>query len=347
MSLILLAPALLSAAVPEFARQMVRLPNLEALFAAGKIGTADDAAEEWLCAQLGCPTPDGAPIAALRLASETAVRVDAEQGYWLCADPIATSIGIDSVRIDRVITDLTQPEATALTQSLNDCFSPDGLRFVAPSASRWYVQCDAPQSIVTTPLWRAIGGSMLIQFPTGNAAPAWRSRLNEAQMLLHSHSVNTARAHHGLLPVGSLWWWGGGSWPALVPAKIDVVVGGPRWIGSACAASRVDFRPLCADASALFQTGTRNTLIVLDDKWEQSALTPDSLVRWEGEWFGALRAALDSGALDQATLVFPWGSGTLRVDLQPPRRSRWQRWFALGGTAAPPPLAETLRAYLQ
>jgi hypothetical protein len=345
MSLTLLAPVLLSAAVPELARQMVRLPNLEALFAAGTISNADTSAEQWLCAQLGLRASEEPPIAALRLASDTAAQADTGSGYWLCADPIATTMGIDSVRIDCAIRDLTLPEAEALTQSLNEFFARDGLRFVAPSASRWYVQCNAPQRIATTPLWRAIGGSMLIQFPTGADAPAWRARLNEAQMLLYAHPVNAAREENGRPRVASLWWWGGGSWPAFGLATIDAVLGGPRWVETACAASRTDYQPRRAEPSAIFQTSMRQTLLILDDDWEQSAMTLDPLARWDDEWFGALRAALDAGQLEQATLIFPWGEGTLRVNLKRPRRSRWHRWFGSGRAAGPRPLAETLQVF--
>jgi hypothetical protein len=347
MSLTLLAPALLSAAVPELARRMVRMPNLEALFAGGRISNADDSAEQWLCAQLGLRAGEEPPIAALRLVSQAAANAEAGSSYWLCADPIATTLGVDSVRIDRAITDLTAPQAEALTQSLSEFFAQDGLRFIAASASRWYVRCNAPQRLASTPLWQAIGGSMLAQLPTGADAPAWRARLNEAQMLLHAHPVNAAREASGLSPVASVWWWGGGSWPAFGLAEIDAIVGGPRWVGAACNANGIDFQPVRAraDWTPIFQTVTRRTLLILDDEWEQSATTPDSLVRWDDEWFGPLRSALQDGQLDQATLVFPWGDGTLRVDLNQARRSRWQGWFGFRSPAAAPPLAETLKAF--
>jgi hypothetical protein len=345
MPLTMLAPALLSAVVPELARQRVRLPNLEALLAAGRIRDADDSAEHWLCAQLGMRASAEPPIAALRLASETATNVENGNGYWLCADPIATTMGVDSVRIDRAVSDLTQAQSAALTESLSEFFAQDGLRFVAGSVSSWYVQCDVPQRLVTTPLWRAIGGSMLLQFPTGPDASAWNARLNEAQMLLHAHPVNAAREESGLARVASVWWWGGGSWPAFGPAAFDAVAGGPPWVGAACEASSVDFQPVSAGPTPIFHTSARRTLLIIDDEWEQSAMTPDPLSRWDGAWFGPLRTALDAGELDQATLVFPWGDGTLHVDFEHTRRPRWRRWFGSARPAAPPTMAETLKAF--
>jgi hypothetical protein len=254
-------------------------------------------------------------------------------------------MGIDSVRIDHAIEDLSAPETAALTQALNKFFAPDGLRFVASEGSRWYVECVAPQRIATTPLWRAIGGSMLVQLPTGADAPAWRARLNEVQMLLHAHPVNAAREENGRPRVASLWWWGGGPWPAIGPATVDAVVGGPRWVVAACAAGRIDFQPRRSGAASILQTGLGRTLLILDDDWEQSAMTPEPIVRWDREWFGALRAALDAGRLEQATLLFPWGEGALRVELARPRRSGWRRWFGTGRSAQPRPLAEALQVF--
>jgi hypothetical protein len=305
----------------------------------------DDSAEQWLCAQLGLRAGEEPPIAALRLAAETVTTVATGNGYWLCADPIATTLGMDSVRIDRVVTDLTTPQAEELTRSLSEFFTQDGLRFVAASPSRWYVQCNVPQRMATTPLWRVIGGSMLEQLPTGIDAPTWRARLNQAQMLLHAHPVNAAREADGLPAVASVWWWGGGAWPAFGPAPIDAVVGGPRWIGPACAANRIDFQPARPDPAAVFRTSARRTMLIIDDEWEQSATTPDPLARWDDKWFGPLRSALQDGQLDRATLLFPWDDGALRLDLEPVPRSRWHRWFGSGRRGAAPPLAETLQAF--
>lgn len=41
----------------------------------------------------------------------------------------------------------------------------------------------------------------------------WYKLLNEMQMFLHQHPVNQARQQRGLLPINSLWFWGGGARP--------------------------------------------------------------------------------------------------------------------------------------
>ena len=166
-------------------------------------------------------------------------------------------------------------------------------------------------------------------------------------MLLHAHPVNAAREEAGLPTVASVWWWGGGSWVEFGPPAVDAVAGGPSWVGAACAAAGIGFEPLPAGPAPAMPAGTRRTLLILEDAWEEAAMSPDPFVQWDQTWFGPLRTALDAGQLDQAALILPWGDGTLRVELEPPRRSRWRRWLHLGRPAAAPALAETLKAFLR
>ena len=351
MPLTLLAPALLSAAVPELFRQDVRLPALEALCATGTLSRVDQTPEQWLCAQLGAEFDGEPPIAALRLAAEASLGA-ATTGYWMCADPIATTMGMDSVRIDQRIDNLSAVQAAALARSLSEFFAADGLYFAAPDPARWYVRCDAPQRIVTTPLWRALGGSMLAQLPVGNDALAWRARLNEAQMLLHAHPVNAERESAGLPPVGSLWWWGNGTTPAQGRAQFDVVDGGPRWVRGACLANQIDWLRTAAAGvagAALVAAEPRRMLCIFGDEWEDIAIDRSALVRWDESWLGPLRSALASGMLDPTTSLFlPWNRGLLRIDAGGVREAGWRRWWSrLGhhGARPSPPLAETLRGF--
>ena len=348
MPLTLLAPALLSAAVPELLRQNARLPALEALCAGGSISVIDDTPEQWLCAQLGARVETEPPVAALRLASEEVARDVFATGYWLCADPIATTTGMDSVRIDRRIDDLSAAQVAALARSLTEFFTQDGLQFTAADPARWYVRCEVRQRIVTTPLWRAIGESMLAQMPAGDDASAWRTRLNEAQMLLHGHPVNEDRQASGLPAVASLWWWGGGSAPVFGPAQLDAVEGGPRWVGAACAVGGIEWLRSSGAGAMAFTTQARRLLHILDGEWEDVAADASALSRWDDLWLAPLRDALASARLDAATLLFPWQQGLLRIELRPPvRESAWRRWFGAGAKAAPasPPLAESLRNF--
>lgn len=44
----------------------------------------------------------------------------------------------------------------------------------------------------------------------------WYKLLNEMQMFLHQHEVNQDRERRGLLPINSLWFWGGGERPEII-----------------------------------------------------------------------------------------------------------------------------------
>ena len=347
MSLTLLAPVLLSAVVPELSQRNQRLPALEALCATGAISVVDQPPEHWLCAQLGVRVETEPPLAALRLATEANLHDDANRaGYWLCADPVATTMGIESVRIDPRSDDLSAEQALALTQSLSEFFAQDGLHFTAADASRWYVRCNSPQRIVTTPLWRALGGSMLEQMPTGEDAPAWRARLNAAQMLLHAHPVNAAREAMGLRAVTSIWWWGGGAAPAYGPAQFDALGGGPRWVRAASAANGIEWLAAAGESAPALVSDAGRVLYIVGGEWEDVAADSTALPRWDEGWLAPLRSALESGRLDAATLLFPWEGGLLRIELGPARATGWRRWFGFAVHPAPaPPLAESLRAF--
>jgi len=345
MSLVLLAPASLSDLVAE-SRLPMHLPHLEALAAAGRIARIDASAESWLCAQLGVED-ESTPVAALRLASETPDGGEARSGYWLCADPIAATAGINSVRIDGVPDDLTMQQAQALCASLSAFFAQDGLQMVAAAASRWYVRANAAQRIATVPLWRATGRSMLDHLAIGADAPVWRTRLNEAQMLMHEHPVNREREASGLAPVAGVWWWGGGAWPAFGAAAVDRVIGGPRWIAAACAANRIAWLANDAEPASMLSSAGERTLAIIGDEWGRSATAPDVLAQWDARHFAPLRTALEAGVLDRATLLLPWDAGLLRIDIDAARRRPWQRWFGGGRTAPAPSLSVSLKGFVR
>jgi hypothetical protein len=291
---------------------------------------------------------DEPPVGVLRLAAETAPAPDPREGYWLCADPVVTTLGIDMVRIDGAANGLTTTAAEALLRDLNAVFAGDGMELFAPHPSRWYIRAARAQQLATTALWRAIGASMLQALPQGIDGPAWRTRLNETQMLLHSHPANVPGEDGEQRPAGSLWWWGGGTWPEFGPAVVDVVQGGPPWIRSACAANSIRFERTPDKTAPFVRKGSPRTLIVLEDDWETAAATPDLLSEWDARWFAPLVNALDAGTVPGATLLFPWRDGLLQCELRrAPRAPVWRRWLGIGRPAELPPLAATLETFLQ
>ena len=322
------------------------MPHFERLLAAASVAVADPI-ECWLCAALGIARDRDPPVAALRLASEDnpAIAAQARDGYWLCADPVTASVGMDSVHIGAVVDDLSVDDAAALIRSLDEVFAADGLRFIAPSPSRWYVRSVRANDISTTSVDRMRGRSMLARLPSGTDASAWRSRMNEVQMLLHSHPVNAARVDRGQEAVASCWWWGGGRWPAFSGARFDRVIGGPPWVHAACGANGVDVQMPSSDAGVDAIDARERVLMFV----ESAAMNPPS-----DSWGSVIDAALGplvdrrrDRADSRATIVVPWIDETLVIDVPPPKRdSGWRRLFGRRDAPAPA-IGAALREYLQ
>jgi len=195
----------------EVAAQDLRLPALESLLARGTLrDTPAEGLDAALCEALGIPRQRDWPIAALTLSSEGKLPGEA---WWLRADPVHLQ-----VMRDRIV--LAGSEALALTREEADTLAEAiGRHFGAEFAplpyhpQRWYLRYAVAPDLVTTPLSCAMGRDIDPLQPRGGDAMAFRTRLNELQMLLHDHPVNQAREARGELAVNSLWLWGGGHLP--------------------------------------------------------------------------------------------------------------------------------------
>ena len=202
-----------SARLLETAAQGLRLPALETLLARGTLRDApSEGLEAALCEALGIARQQDWPVAPLTLMAEGETPGDA---WWLRADPVHLR-----VMRDRIVMAgseglaLTQAEADALAAAIGQHFGPE-LMPRPHHPQRWHLRYDDAPDLRTTPLSVAIGRDIDPLLPQGRDALAFRSRLNELQMLLHDHPVNQAREARGQPVVNSLWLWGGGRAPAL------------------------------------------------------------------------------------------------------------------------------------
>jgi hypothetical protein len=140
-------------------------------------------------------------------------------GFCMHAAPVHLRPDRDLLRLfDARHLGISQDEADGLTAELNAHFGPDGLRFAAPSASRWYLFCQQPLALKGQPLERVIGQHIDGRLPTGEDAARWAQLMNEAQMLLFQSPVNQQREANRRPPVNGLWTWGGGVWRGLADA---------------------------------------------------------------------------------------------------------------------------------
>ncbi len=276
----------------EIAAHGLQTPGLLLLLARGTL-TAEpgEGTEAALCRALGVARQQDWPLAPITLEADGASAGDA---YWLRADPAYFQVMRDRIVLaDTGVADLTSVESDALAASIVEHFG-DGLPLRAPHPQRWYLRCDAPLRVTTTPPSLATGRAIDAVLPRGEDAQALRVKLNELQMLLHTHPVNQAREARGALPVNTLWVWGGGLRPAACGHPLPVYAQGSdtQAIAAHCGAPLFPL-PSTLDKAMLGKPG-----IVVLDALVAPACTSDA-IGWreamqalERNWFAPLAGAL-------------------------------------------------------
>ncbi len=166
----------------------------------------------------------------------------------LRADPVHLRPDLDAARLfDASHFALTPEEAAAMVAALDRHFAPEGVRFEAPRATRWYARLERQPDAEFQPPGGAGGRGAGGALPAGNEGSLWRRRMNEAQMVLHAHPVNQAREARGELAVNSVWFWGTGE-PGPVPRRrFDEVVTDDPLIRALARRSGARVRDLAGD----------------------------------------------------------------------------------------------------
>lgn len=143
---------------------------------------------------------------------------DAAHNAWLRADPghVRADMGMGRL-LALGDMGLTPDEVEALLRPLRPLFGDEGFPISAPVPSRWYLMLprDARLPAFAAPE-AVLGDDLYTHLPQGDIGRRWRRLLNEAQVILHNHPVNAARAAQGRLAVNTLWFWGGGVLPSSV-----------------------------------------------------------------------------------------------------------------------------------
>jgi len=151
---------------------------------------------------------------------------DAERHSWLRADPAHVRAEMGVVRLLACgDLGLTQDEADEFIKPLKILFGDIGFSFSAAHPSRWYLMLSKESRLPVFPSPDdAIGTDIFSVFPSDDSAKRWRVLLNEAQITLHNHPLNAERIRKGLLPVNSLYFWGGGVLPDQVRFHAESVM---------------------------------------------------------------------------------------------------------------------------
>ena len=136
--------------------------------------------------------------------------------YYMQAAPVHLEADLDhAVLTPAADISITEREAGALCEALNQHFEEDGLSFDRVSSDQWVVSSEEEIKISTTSLSDAVGRNINFLLPQGEQSGYWKKMLTEAQMLMHSHEVNNRRSDSGLLTINSLWFYGAGRLPEL------------------------------------------------------------------------------------------------------------------------------------
>lgn len=314
--------------------QGLRLPALERLLGRGTRLPLAGGEQAWMLSAFGLDPADGAPLAA---ASLLGMGGDPGAHAWLRADPVHLQArGVELFLSAPEHDEVAPEEAAALVATLNEFFAAEGVHFEIRRPEAWFVRLPAPAALATVPASAAHGRSVQPLLPTGAEARTWLRRVNEAQMLLHEHPVNTAREGGGRLALNSLWIWGGASLPTPTTQPARRLLGDtPELRGLALAAGmRVDALPSGCPADA------GDTLV----EWREARIAADrgdaaawraALHRLDEAWITPALAQLAARRLDTISVAgFAGRSGAAWVL---GRRDTWRLW------RRPLPLARTAR----
>lgn len=255
--------------------------------------------------------------------------LEAEGGWWLCADPVHLLADRDQLILSayRELA-LNRAEADALVAELNRLYAGDGWLFIATSPQRWLLRLPQPLAMHTTPTEQALGCRLGAVLPRGADAMVWQRVMTEAQMLLHASVVNARRTEEGLLAVNGLWFWGGGSLPeAATECGWDHVIANDCLSrGLARLHSVATAEPSSTTLSEWSQVGER--VLWVDDTLQAPLPTTELFAQVEDKLFAPLLTMLKSGELSQLVIEFP-GVGRWAID-----RAALRRWWRRNKTLA-------------
>ena len=267
------------------------------------------------------------PFAPLRLLGEGG---EPGEHHWACADPVHLKFHHERLILaEGAAIDVSAQEAGELTTALNRYFGDIG-QFSAAAPDRWYLQLVEEADFQTPPLSAMAGRRIEQQLPEESRTAWLRKLLNEAQMVLHSHASNEARADAGKMTINSLWLWGPGQLPDALKADNDGVwsahplaKGLARCAGIARHDTPASFADLCAQA----ETESR-PLVVIDTllaavQYEDAKAWRQGILELETQWFAPLLQAVRAGKVS-----LELRSSTIYGELcwRPSRADLWHVW---------------------
>ncbi len=153
---------------------------------------------------------------------------DAADAVWVNADPafvIADAVTVRMLACGNLA--LTPEESSELAKPLKLLFGDAGFPLEVSTAGRWQLRCPKSSRLpIFSPPSRVLGDDMARHLPSGDNERQWRHLLNEAQVILHNHPLNAARAQRVDSSANSVWFWGEGALPDFVRTPVTRVISG-------------------------------------------------------------------------------------------------------------------------
>lgn len=137
---------------------------------------------------------------------------DAGHDIWLSADPGWVQPDMNGVRLMACgHMQLSASEAQALADTVRPVFDEAQMQLEVSAPDHWHVRVPVGTSLphFATPE-QALGEDLVDHLPPGAEGRRWRVMLNDLQVTLHQHPLNTQRRGRGQSPVNCVWLWGGG-----------------------------------------------------------------------------------------------------------------------------------------
>ena len=250
------------------------------------------------------PASGDLPIAPL---SRLIDGLERPEGIWMRADPVHLAAGVNGMRLNAASAlALTQHDAIILAAALEDFFREQNWKLEVPLPDRWYVRLPKLPAITTTELDRVIGRDIQPWLPEGPDRHFWHRLSNEIQMLLYASEMNRERELRGELAVNSLWFWGAGQLPDILPRKWSTVYSDDPAAQGLAMLSGARFaelpETLQVNVSGLAATG--NMLVATANRLSESIKEDfsawlESMEELEQHWFAPILTALRAGQLTE------------------------------------------------
>ena len=309
--LTLLLPGLLGSFTGMPDEEKPGFPAIESLLArAGRQQISRRSFYSDLCDLCALDKPAGGdlPVAPLGRLIDGAEHPD---GIWMRADPVHLAVGRDSVRLhDSASLSMTQHDAIIFAAALEGLFKEYNWKLEVPLPERWYVRLPHKPAITTHEIDYVTGKDIQSFLPSGPESNQWLRLTNEVQMLLHACDINQEREQRGAPAINSLWFWGIGALPGILPRKWTRIYSNDPAAQGLAMLSGTEFLQLpeqfnaaengfesgddvlLACATAL--TGTRHQDI---NKWLES------LEQLEQNWFEPIAVAVNRKLLDELIVI--------------------------------------------